>query len=231
MTTHFLSSYSRLVIKTCHRRGAYAIGGMAAQIPIKDDPVANERALARVRSDKEREAGDGHDGTWVAHPGLVPLATEVFDELMPGANQLERGSNDIEICADDLLQVPRGKITLGGLRHNIRVAVQYLAAWLDGKGCVPIDHLMEDAATAEISRAQLWQWVHHATGILDEGTNVSAELFRRLLREEMGKLKDELGDSHFSNGQFRRAAQFVEQITLDEVFAPFLTSRAYADLD
>ncbi len=231
MTTHFLRCYSRLVIQTCHRRGAYAIGGMAAQIPIKDDPEANERALARVRSDKEREAGDGHDGTWVAHPGLVPLATEVFDESMTGANQLERASDDLEVGADDLLQVPRGKITEGGLRDNIRVAVLYLASWLDGKGCVPINHLMEDAATAEISRAQLWQWVHHATGILDEGTNVSAELFRRLLREEMGKLKDELGDSHFSNGHYRRAAQLVEQITLDVVCVPFLTSLAYADLD
>ncbi len=231
MTTHFLRSYSRLVIQTCHRRGAYAIGGMAAQIPIKDDPVANERALARVRRDKEREAGDGHDGTWVAHPGLVPLATEVFDRSMPGANQLGRTYDDVEICADDLLQVPRGKITEAGLRDNIRVAVQYLASWLDGNGCVPISRLMEDAATAEISRAQLWQWVHHATGILDEGTNVSAELFRRLLREEMGKLKDELGDSRFSNGHYRRAAQLLEQTTLDEVCAPFLTSLAYADLD
>ncbi|MGI9202436.1 MAG: malate synthase A, partial [Woeseiaceae bacterium] len=164
MTSHFLRAYSQLVIKTCHRRGALAIGGMAAQIPIKGDPDANEVAMAKVRADKEREVDDGHDGTWVAHPGLVPLAQEIFDAGMPGLNQVHRLRDDVQIGAADLLQVPKGKITESGLRDNISVAVQYLAAWLGGNGCVPINHLMEDAATAEISRAQIWQWVHHPTG-------------------------------------------------------------------
>jgi len=231
MTTHFLRSYSQLVIRTCHRRGAHAIGGMAAQIPIKDDPDANEQALARVRADKEREVGDGHDGTWVAHPGLVPVAMEIFDRSMPGANQIDRLREDVNVSADDLLQVPKGRITEAGLRGNIRVAVQYLAAWLGGNGCVPINHLMEDAATAEISRAQLWQWVRHATGILDEGTNVSADLFRRLMREEMGLLREAVGDSRFDNDRYRQAARMVEEITLADDFVPFLTTVAYDELD
>ena len=147
------------------------MGGMAAQIPIKNDPDANERALARVRADKEREAGDGHDGTWVAHPGLVPVAREVFDRLMPGPNNLDRMREDVEVSAADLLRVPEGRVTRSGLRNNIDVGLRYLAAWLGGNGCVPIHHLMEDAATAEISRAQLWQWVRHATP-LEDGTAV-----------------------------------------------------------
>jgi malate synthase len=185
MTNHFLRSYSQLLIKTCHRRGAYAIGGMAAQIPIKDDPEANKRALAKVRADKEREVLDGHDGTWVAHPGLVPLATEIFDQHMTGPNQLERLLEEVEVSGADLLQVVKGKITEAGLRDNINIAVQYMAAWLGGNGCVPLNNLMEDAATAEISRAQVWQWVHHATGVLDEGRNITYGLFKTLMREEM----------------------------------------------
>jgi malate synthase len=231
MDTHFLRSYSRLLIQTCHRRGAHAIGGMAAQIPIKNDPDANEEALAKVRADKEREVGDGHDGTWVAHPGLVPLATRIFDEHMPGANQLERLLDDVNISAADLLQVVKGKITEAGLRNNINVAVQYMAAWLDGNGCVPLNNLMEDAATAEISRAQLWQWVHHETGVLDEGRNVTYGLFKSLMREEMGKIRTEVGDSAFENGHYRRAAQLLDDITQNDSFAPFLTTVAYEDIE
>jgi malate synthase len=231
MTTHFLRSYSQLLIKTCHRRGAWAIGGMAAQIPIRGDRDANESAIARVRADKEREAGDGHDGTWVAHPGLVPVAREIFDEHVPGPNQLDRLREDVEVDAVDLLQVPRGRITEQGLRDNIGVAVRYMSAWLSGNGCVPINHLMEDAATAEISRAQLWQWIHHPTGILDEGRNITAELFRGLLREGLGKIKEELGDGVFDSGEWRTAARLLERITVDEAFEPFLTTLAYAELD
>ncbi|HVN41602.1 MAG TPA: malate synthase A, partial [Steroidobacteraceae bacterium] len=167
MTTHFLRSYSKLLIKTTHRRGAFAMGGMAAQIPIKGDPAANEAAIAKVRADKEREAGDGHDGTWVAHPGLVPVAMEVFDRLMPTPNQLHRKLEDVHVTAQDLLEVPPGTITETGLRNNVDVSIQYMAAWLGGNGCVPIHNLMEDAATAEISRAQLWQWINRKAALAD----------------------------------------------------------------
>jgi malate synthase len=231
MTSHFLRSYSELVIKTCHRRGAYAIGGMAAQIPIKNDPQANDRALAKVRADKEREVRAGHDGTWVAHPGLVTLAMEIFDEHMPGPNQLDRLLEDVQVSAADLLQVVKGKITEAGLRDNINVAVQYMASWLGGNGCVPLNNLMEDAATAEISRAQVWQWVHHATGVLDEGRNITYDLFRDLLREEMDKIREQVGGPAFENGHYRRAAQLLDEITGQDAFAPFLTSLAYADID
>jgi len=231
MTCHFLRSYSQLVIKTCHRRGAYAIGGMAAQIPIKGDALANDRALTKVRADKEREVADGHDGTWVAHPGLVPLAMEIFDQHMPGPNQLDRLLEDVHVSAADLLQVPKGKITKDGLRDNINVAVQYLSAWLGGNGCVPLNHLMEDAATAEISRAQVWQWVHHPTGVLDEGRNITYGLFKALLREEMGKIREQVGEDAFEHGHYRRAAQLLDEITASDSFSPFLTSVAYADID
>ena len=227
MTTHFLRSYSKLVIRTCHRRGAYAIGGMAAQIPIKNDPVANEQAIAKVRADKEREVQDGHDGTWVAHPGLVPLAMEIFDRHMPGPNQLSELRADDVVTAADLLQVTKGKITEQGLRDNISVAIQYMAAWLGGNGCVPINNLMEDAATAEISRAQVWQWVHHETGILDEGRNITYELFKDLLREEMQKIREGVGEAQFIAGHYRDAAQLMDQITREDEFAEFLTLEAY----
>ena len=231
MTTHFLRSYSLLVIKTCHRRGAHAIGGMAAQIPIKDDPAANDAAIAKVRADKEREVTDGHDGTWVAHPGLVPIATEIFDRHMEGPNQLDRVRDDVHVTAADLLQVVKGKITEAGLRDNIRVAIQYLAAWLSGNGCVPIKHLMEDAATAEISRAQIWQWVHHETGVLDEGRNVTYAYFKALMREEMSRIRDAVGDPRFEAGNYRRAARLLDEITKQNAFAPFLTLAAYEEID
>ncbi len=231
MTTHFLRSYSQLVIKTCHRRGAYAIGGMAAQIPIKNDPEANKIAMDKVRADKEREAGDGHDGTWVAHPALVPLAMEIFDRHMPQANQLERLREDVHVSAADLLQVVKGKITEAGFRANIDVALRYMAAWLDGNGCVPINNLMEDAATAEISRAQIWQWVHHETGVLDTGKNITYGYFKALMREEMAKIRDDLGSDAFDASHFRRAARLLDSITKHEEFATFLTSEAYPDID
>ena len=231
MTTHFLRSYSKLLIRTCHRRGAYAIGGMAAQIPIRNDPDANERALDKVRADKEREVQDGHDGTWVAHPGLVSLAKEIFDRHMPGPNQLERLRPEDDIGAADLLQVVKGKITEAGLRDNINVAVQYMAAWLHGNGCVPLNNLMEDAATAEIARAQVWQWVHHETGVIDEGRNITYGWFKALLREETDKIRAAVGEEGFASGRYREAARLMDHITAENAFVPFLTLIAYHDLD
>src|SRR5206468_4749467 len=192
MTAHCMHSYSLLAIKTCHRRGAHAIGGMAAQIPIKDDPAANETALAKVRADKEREARDGHDGTWVAHPGLVALARQEFDRHMPDPNQVGRLREEVTVTADDLLAVPRGSITEEGLRTNVRVGVQYLEAWLRGSGCVPLYNLMEDAATAEISRAQVWQWLRHGARLAD-GRPVTLPLVREIADQEMDRVRSEVG--------------------------------------
>jgi malate synthase len=231
MTTHFLRSYSRLVIKTCHRRGAFAMGGMAPQIPIKNDPKANEEALAKVRADKEREASDGHDGTWVAHPGLVPIAKEIFDRLMPQANQLDKKLADVEVSAQDLLQIPQGTITETGLRNNVSVSIQYVAAWLGGLGCVPINNLMEDAATAEISRAQIWQWIKHPGGKLDDGRKVTAELFRAVTREELAKLKAQVGDQAFAGGNYERAAALIDKITTAPQFETFITLPAYQEIN
>src|ERR1700757_3334913 len=183
MTAHFLRSYSLLLIKTCHRREVHAMGGMAAQIPIRDDPAANEVAMEKVRADKQREAGDGHDGTWVAHPGLVAIAKEIFDREMPQANQIARKRQDVHVVASDLLAVPKGTITEAGLRRNLNVGIGYIEAWLRGIGCVPLYHLMEDAATAEISRAQVWQWIRHGAKLAD-GRVIDAALCRALLAEE-----------------------------------------------
>ena len=231
MTTHFMRSYSLLCIRTCHRRGAFAMGGMAAQIPIKHDPVANEAAIAKVRADKEREAGDGHDGTWVAHPGLVPVAMDVFDRLMPTANQLHRLREDVQVAATDLLQIPSGAISTEGLRDNISVSLQYMAAWLCGNGCVPINNLMEDAATAEISRAQIWQWIHHPRGVLEDGRKITAELFRAELAAEQQRLRQWLGESAYAADRFEQAAALLDGITTASEFATFLTLAAYRELD
>jgi malate synthase len=231
MTTRFLRSYSRLLIKTTHRRGAFAMGGMAAQIPIKGDPAANDAAIAKVRADKEREAGDGHDGTWVAHPGLVPVAMEVFDRLMPTPNQLHRRLDDVHVTAADLLAVPEGTITEAGLRSNVDVSIQYMASWLGGNGCVPIHNLMEDAATAEISRAQIWQWIRHPRGVLDDGRKVTVELFRQIVAEELAKLRATLGDAAFAAGNFEHAAKLIDGITTAETFETFLTLPAYRAID
>ena len=230
MTTHFLNSYSLLAIQTCHKRGAHAIGGMAAQIPIKNDPVANEEALEKVRADKVREANNGHDGTWVAHPGLVPIAVEAFDAVMPGPNQIDRKREDVHITAKDLLTfVPEGPITEGGLRVNISVGVQYLGAWLNGIGCVPINNLMEDAATAEISRSQVWQWIHSAKGVLDGGRKVDVELFRAILAEELEKIHAQYPEELHSF--FDRAAVLFDDISTSDDFVEFLTLPAYDLID
>lgn len=230
MTTHFLNSYSLLAIKTCHKRGAHAIGGMAAQIPIKNDPVANEEALAKVKADKEREAGNGHDGTWVAHPGLVAIAVDAFNAVMPGPNQLDRLREDVEITGKDLLDFgPEGPITEGGLRLNISVGVQYLGAWLNGLGCVPINNLMEDAATAEISRSQVWQWIHSDKGVLDDGRNVDTALFRAILAEELDKIHGQYPENLHSF--FDRAAVLFDDISTSDDFVDFLTLPAYDMID
>ena len=188
MTTHFMRSYSKLAIKTCHKRNVHAMGGMSAFIPIKSDPVANENAIAQVRADKEREAGDGHDGTWVAHPGLVPVALEIFDRLMPQPNQISKQLPDYNPTAEDLLRVPEGEITETGLKQNVAIGLGYLEAWLRGIGCVPLFNLMEDAATAEISRAQLWQWVHHKAKLSD-GRVVDLALVESMIAGELDRQK------------------------------------------
>jgi malate synthase len=227
MTTHFLRSYSLLVIKTCHRRGAHAMGGMAAQIPIKNDAAANAAALVKVREDKLREVGDGHDGTWVAHPGLVPLGLEVFNAGMPGPNQLHVLRQDFSVTARDLLELPPGPITEAGLRINVNVGLLYLEAWLRGNGCVPIYNLMEDAATAEICRAQVWQWIRHPKGVLQDGRKVTVDLFRNVLPEELGKIKAMVGADTFVAGKYELAAQILDDITSREQFVEFLTLPAY----
>jgi malate synthase len=230
MTTHFLRSYSLLCIKTCHRRGAFAMGGMAAQIPIKNDPAANQAALEKVRADKEREVADGHDGTWVAHPGLVPIAREIFDRVMQSPNQVHRLRNKVNVSAADLLTVPTGEITAAGLLNNVSVSLQYLASWLGGNGCVPINNLMEDAATAEIARSQIWQWVHHPGGVLNDGRKVTLELFRALLQSENERLAKLLGDGAYSRGHFLEATRILDGMTSAASCADFLTVVAYPQL-
>src|SRR4029077_11951974 len=200
----FLASYVELLIHTCHRRGAHAMGGMAAQIPIKNDPAANEKAMAKVREDKVREVKAGHDGTWVAHPGLVSVAKDIFDEHMKGPNQLNVKRNDVHVAGKDLLAIPKGSITAAGLKWNIDVGLQYLAAWLDGNGCVPIYNLMEDAATSEICRAQIWQWVKHGAK-LDTGETVTAQMARDTMATVLDGIKAKMGEQKFSASKFPEA--------------------------
>jgi malate synthase len=230
MDRHFLHSYVVLLIKTCHRRGIHAMGGMAAQIPIKNDPVANENALEKVRQDKLREVRAGHDGTWVAHPGLVPVAKEIFDLHMKTANQISRKLEHVHIVAKDLLTVPRGDITEEGLRWNIDVGLQYLAAWLGGNGCVPIYNLMEDAATSEICRAQVWQWVKHGAKMKD-GCTVTAPFVRRATAEELEKLRATLGVDRFDSARFKAASEVLEGLMTSTDFPDFLTLLAYDRID
>jgi malate synthase len=230
MERHFLKSYVDLLIRTCHRRGAHAMGGMAAQIPIRDDPRANEAAMARVRADKLREVRAGHDGTWIAHPGLAAVAREAFDSIMKGPNQLGVLRSDVRVTAADLLRVPPGEITEGGVRNCIRVGVQYIEAWLRGSGCVPLYNLMEDAATAEICRAQLWQWLHHGARTSD-GAPITSQRFDRLLTEEIDRIHDEVGPARLLNGVFPTAARLFEQMTKQDTFDEFLTLPAYELLD
>jgi malate synthase len=226
MDRAFLAAYVRLLIKTCHRRGVHAMGGMAAQIPIKDDAQKNDEALAKVRADKLREVKAGHDGTWVAHPGLVAVAKEIFDAHMKGPNQLEVLREDAVATKDDLLEITPGTRTDAGLRHNVRVGIQYLEAWLRGQGCVPIYNLMEDAATAEISRAQVWQWIKHQAK-LDDGSVVTKDRFERVVAEEMERVRTEVGDERFTKGKFPEARDLFVRLSLAPRFEEFLTLPAY----
>lgn len=228
MTSPFMRSYSLLTIQTCHRRKAPAMGGMAAQIPVKNNPQANEEAFGKVRADKEREAHDGHDGTWVAHPGLVPVAMEVFDREMPAPNQIHTAKQQkISITAQDLLEVPGGTITEEGVRTNINVGIQYVASWLSGRGAVPINNLMEDAATAEISRAQLWQWIRHEKGVLKDGRKVTAEMYEELKVEELEKIRQEIGEQAYLEGRFDEAVKLYDDLILNDEFVDFLTLPGY----
>jgi malate synthase len=224
MATHFMRSYSKLAIKTCHRRNVHAMGGMSAYIPIKSDPVANDKAIAQVRADKEREASDGHDGTWVAHPGLVPVALEIFDRLMPQPNQISKQLPDYKATAADLLQIPDGQITDAGLKQNVAVGLGYVEAWLRGIGCVPLFNLMEDAATAEISRAQLWQWVHQKAKLSD-GRIVDAALVESLIAAELEKQKGAVDAERFA--AYEKAADLMRELVRAPQFIEFLTLPAY----
>jgi malate synthase len=228
MEVHFLSSYVELLVEICHRRGIHAMGGMAAQIPIRNDAAANEQALEKVRRDKIREAHAGHDGTWVAHPGLVPVAKEIFDKYMPEPNQISthKKSTGRPVQAQDLLAVPKGDITEKGLRWNVDVGLQYLHSWLQGSGCVPIYNLMEDAATAEICRAQVWQWVRHGAHLKD-GSPVTEDLVKEIIRQRAA----ELGSSNKDDQKLRQAATVLEELTTSREFAEFLTLASYDLLD
>ncbi|MGH8583908.1 MAG: malate synthase A [Gammaproteobacteria bacterium] len=227
MHQHFLHAYSRLLVKTCHRRAIHAMGGMAAQIPIKEDELANESALAKVRADKEREVLDGHDGTWVAHPLLVPVAQAVFDKHMPGPHQIHKRREDVRVSAADLLTLPEGSITLAGLRHNISAALLYMESWLSGKGAVPIAHLMEDAATAEISRALLWQWIRYPKGALEDGRKITVELFRAELGREVDRERALIGETRFASRKLKEAATLLDKLVTTTKLPAFLTVEAY----
>jgi malate synthase len=231
MTTPMMRSYSLYVIKVCHQREIHAMGGMAAQIPIKRDPEANFMALEKVRADKVREAKDGHDGTWVAHPGLVLVAKEEFDRYMPTPNQIFRKLDDLNVNADELLAVPEGTITEEGLRLNVDVGIQYMASWLSGNGCVPIYNLMEDAATAEISRSQIWQWLHNPHTKLVDGRPITPDLFHEIIVDVLTDLKGEVGEEFFTTHNYELAAKLFEEISLQDEFADFLTITAYDYLD
>ncbi len=230
MNQHFLHSYSQLLVQSCHRRGIHAMGGMAAQIPIKEDELANEEALAKVRADKEREAKDGHDGTWVAHPLLAPIAKAVFDKHMPGPNQIHNLREDVQVIAADLLRMPEGTITMKGLRHNISAALRYTDSWLSGKGAVPIAHLMEDAATAEISRAQLWQWIRYPRGVLEDGRKITLDVFRESLTQELAQVREEIGEQQFASCKFNEAAKLLDKLVTTTKLPAFLTLEAYGML-
>ncbi len=229
MTQPFMHAYSSLVIKTCHKRNVHAMGGMAAQIPIKNDDAANQAALDKVRQDKLREVKDGHDGTWVAHPGLVRLARDIFDEHMPGKNQIEKKREDVSVTAEQLVEPPKGTRTDAALRHNIRVGVQYIEAWLRGNGCVPLYYLMEDAATAEISRTQIWQWVKHGA-TLEDGKPVTKDRVARALDEELEVVRNEIGHERFERGAFGAAKELFFRVATSDELIEFLTLPAYERL-
>ncbi len=226
MTVPFMKAYSQLVIQTCHRRGVHAMGGMAAQIPIKQDMEANQRAIEKVSADKLREVREGHDGTWVAHPGLVPVALDVFDRHMPEANQISNKRTDIKVAAADLIEPPKGNITEAGLRLNINVGILYIESWLRGNGAAALYHLMEDAATAEISRTQVWQWIK-AGAPLEDGRKITYELYQTILPEELEKIKAYVGPEQFANGRFEAATALFDQLVKESEFIEFLTLPAY----
>ncbi len=233
MTAPFMRAYTELLVSTCHRRGAFAMGGMAAFIPSRRDPAVNEMALAKVREDKEREAGDGFDGSWVAHPDLVPVCQEIFDRVLGDRpNQLDKQRPEVSVAAAQLLDVGAtpGEVTEAGLRSNVSVALQYLEAWLRGSGAVAINNLMEDAATAEISRSQVWQWIHNGVRLPD-GTAITAELVGRIEDEELAKIREALGDEAWTASRFDDARKLFERVALADDFADFLTTAAYDAID
>jgi malate synthase len=233
MTVPFMRAYTELLVKTCHKRGALALGGMAAYIPSRRDAAVNEQALAKVRDDKVREANDGFDGTWVAHPDLVPTAMEEFDKkLGQKRNQLDRQRPEVHVSASQLLDihVPGGTITDAGVRGNVSVGIQYIASWLRGTGAAAINNLMEDAATAEISRSQVWQWVHHSANITG-GPTVTAELIKRIEQEELDKIRKAVGDEFFATGRYQEATELFEKVALSRDFVEFLTLPGYDLLD
>ena len=232
MTTHFMKSYAELLVKTCHRRNIHAMGGMAAQIPVKNDEQANAEAFAKVKVDKEREANYGHDGTWVAHPALVPVALEAFNRLMPAPNQIAtKKRDDVKVTAADLVKFePETPITEKGLRLNINVAIQYIGAWLAGQGAVPIYNLMEDAATAEISRSQVWQWMRSPKGVLDDGRKIAKPMVAAMIPEELAKIRELLGDD-YALGKYDDAAKIFADLVNNDTFVEFLTLPAYDRID
>ena len=233
MTVPFMRAYTKLLVKTCHRRGAHAIGGMAAFVPNRKDPKVNEVALAKVREDKIREANDGFDGTWVAHPDLVPVAMSVFDEVLGnGPNQIDRQRDHVVVTAKEILdaRVPGGKVSEAGLRTNISVAIQYLESWLRGVGAAAIYNLMEDAATAEISRSQVWQWIRHHVSV-KEGIRASPELVRQIVEEELSKIRQVIGVETYAKGRFNEARAIFELVAVDDPFVEFLTIPAYEYID
>ena len=228
MTAPFMRAYTQLVVQTCHKRGVHAMGGMAAQIPIKNDTVANEAAIAKVKADKLREVTDGHDGTWVAHPGLVSVALDVFNEHMPLANQIDaKPRTEFQTSKDELIALPQGKITEEGIRSNINVGILYIESWLRGNGAAAIYNLMEDAATAEISRTQLWQWIH-ANATTTDGKKITPEWYLALKAEELEKIKSYVGEAAFDAPTFRKAAEIFDDLVLQDELTEFLTLPAYS---
>lgn len=229
MTVPCMKAYSQLVVQTCHKRGVHAIGGMAAQIPIKNDEKANQKAIDKVKADKLREVKDGHDGTWVAHPGLVQTAIDIFNEHMPEANQITNLREDVHISAADLLAVPKGKVTKAGLQQNINVGILYIESWLRGNGAAAIHNLMEDAATAEISRTQVWQWLHKGVE-LEDGTSVTDALVQQMIQDEIPIIKNYVGEQNYTNGKFEKAIELFTQLVVKTDYEEFLTIPAYAYL-
>ncbi|CAM5677552.1 Malate synthase OS=Lysinibacillus sphaericus OX=1421 GN=LS41612_22200 PE=3 SV=1 [Lysinibacillus sphaericus] len=230
MTVPFMKAYTSLCIQTCHKRNAPAMGGMAAQIPVKGDDEANAVAFAKAAEDKRREATDGHDGTWVAHPGMVATAMEHFDAIMKTPNQIHKKREDVNVKAEDLVAVPEGTITLEGLRINCSVGVQYIASWLRGNGAAPINNLMEDAATAEISRTQVWQWIRHPKGILDDGRGITLAFVLEILEEELVKIKEAVGEQAYNSGRYAEAAELFKSLIEQDEFVEFLTLPGYEKL-